>query len=123
VRVPSFHPVLRQQQDGTIRTDMVVELVQTHYAPLEAEDADHPLPPDAPSLPFRSGSTLIVTHARDAHDQGRAYVRYAITKPGKGPEGARRLERQRAYARSAGLAAAPGRNGSRVNFGLVHGGF
>lgn len=123
VSVPSFHPVFRQQDDGTIRSDMVAEVVQTRSVPLEAPDDGKARASHAPTFPFRSGATLILTHARDPNDRGRTFVRYAICKPGSGPEGARRLERQRSYAERSGLAQAPGKNGLRVNFGLVHGGF
>jgi hypothetical protein len=113
VRVPSFHPVFRLQGDGSLRTDMVVEAVQTRQVPAG----------EGKTFPFRSGHTLILTHARDRQDRGRAYVRFVISKRGDGGEGERRLARQRAYAERMGLLETSAQNPFRIDFGLVHGGF
>ncbi len=113
VVVPSFHPVSRAQQDGSVRTDMVVELVQTREEPLG----------DGRSFSFRSGYTLILTNARTTQDVGRAFVRYAIGKRGDGEEGSRRVDRQKAYADRMGLLDSGAKSPFRIDFGLVHGGF
>jgi hypothetical protein len=64
-----------------------------------------------------------LTHAKNESDEGRAFVRYAIGKRGDGEEGKLRVERQKAYAERLGLLQGSGKNGLRIDFGLVHGGF
>jgi hypothetical protein len=112
VRVPSFHPVLRAQRDGTMRTDMVVEFVQTRRETANGRE-----------FPFRSGYTLILTHARDAKQDSAAFVRYAIGTPGGDhPKSKRRLERQKAFAEKMGLLQGDQTNPFRIDFSLIHGG-
>lgn len=118
---PSFHTVFRIARDGSLRTDMVVELVQTRRVPF-----DESLP-DAGSFPFRGGVTLIVSAPEfdDYGRQGEAQVRFAIRKPLIGTEGKRREDRQREYQLAMGLANGDtdDPNHFQVNFGLLHQGF
>lgn len=110
VAVPSFHPVYRTLRDGSIRVELVVELVQTRY-----------LEPGG-RIPFRAGYTLILEHTRDRKGDGSARVRYAIGKPGSGSDGQARVERQTAFAERLGLLDSHEKNPFRINFALVHGG-
>lgn len=115
--VPSFHPVSRTHRDGSLRTEMVVELVQT--LPAHGAFAGHA----ALGSPFRQGATLMFQHQRDAKGRGRAKVRYAIVKPGLSlRDGKGRLERQRAFTERMGLYAPPGGNPLKIDFALLHGG-
>jgi hypothetical protein len=103
VQTPSFHPVFRIGEDGAVRTEMVIEAIQSargHFAPDD---------PDLGSFPFRGGVTLIVgkppmEQARALHHQHvdmppRGIVRYAIAKPLHGQAGVARQARQRALHR------------------------
>src|SRR5262249_1540732 len=38
VNIPSFHPIVRVNQDGSMRTDMVVEATQSRQAPFDADN-------------------------------------------------------------------------------------
>ena len=117
---PSFHPVFRIAQDGSLRTDMVVELVQTRRVPFDERM------PDAGSFPFRGGVTLIVSAPEISNrKRGKAEVRYAIGKGITGPEGNRREDSQRQHSLAMGLANGNTEdpNHFQVNFGLLHQGF
>jgi hypothetical protein len=118
---PSFHTVFRIARDGSLRTDMVVELVQTQRVPFDESM------PNAGSFPFRGGVTLIISAPELDEDgnRGEAEVRYAISKCINGQAGNLRKARQREYLLSQGLA-----NGDtddpkhfQGNFGLLHQGF
>ncbi len=115
---PSFHPVFRIGQDGSLRTDMVVELVQTQRVPF---DEGMPL---AGSFPFRAGVTLIISAPKlnDFGYKGKALVRFAIGKRMQGPEAEARKHAQRVYSLSMGLAEGNTEdpNHFQVNFGLLH---
>jgi hypothetical protein len=125
---PSFHPVFRVGRDGSLRIDMVVELVQTRRVPFD------PNLPGAGSFPFRGGVTLIVSapEINTYGIPGEAQVRYAIGKrlkdypTGKeGPaenEASLREQRQRAYNLSHGLANGDTEdpNHFQADFGLIH---
>jgi hypothetical protein len=120
---PSFHPVFRIGRDGSLLTDMVVELVQTIRVPFDEAM------PEAGSFPFRGGVTLIIS-APQVDDWGQpseAIVRFAIRKPAKGKngEGEARKARQRDYYLSTGQANGDTEdpNHFQVNFGLLHQGF
>jgi hypothetical protein len=116
--IPSFHPVYRTNRDGSVRTDMIVEVVQTKDAPFDAPYA-HLRP-----FPFRGGVTLIISsHGTGGGRTGDAFVRYAIGKPLGGGDGEQRLERQKAHLQRLGLADGDDPNRLRMNFALVHGGF
>lgn len=126
VEIPSFHPVFRIGEDGSLRTEMVIEVLQSCEAHFVA---------DAPALgtfPFRGGVTLIVGGppldvARRQHYEGTAYepfgiVRYAIGKSLQGDAGALRQSRQRTHLQRLGLVE--GRDAGRfmVDFAMTHGG-
>ena len=78
--VPSFHPVFRTTDDGRLRVEMVVEIIQSRQAPFD------PGVPAAGSFPFRGGVTLIVEAPEmETDDKGRRIalapvVRFAIGK-------------------------------------------
>jgi len=102
LEVHSVRPAHRFGLDGTVKTDLVVELTQKRFGFLEPEqqaihDAeDHP--PQRYDFVFRGGSTVLV-------DLETGTVRYAI---GKSILSKRRLAAQRAYLDSshgASLAA------------------
>ena len=115
---PSFHPVFRIAPDGSLRTDMVVELVQTKRIPF---DADMPL---AGSFPLRGGVTLIISAPEiDAfRRRGKTEVRFAIRKAITGDEGKRRENSQRQHNLAMGLANGntDDPNHFQVDFGLLH---
>jgi hypothetical protein len=118
---PSFHPVFRGAPDGSLRIDMVVELVQTKRVPFDERM------PGVGSFPLRGGATLIVSapEADRFGNAGEAEVRYAIGKGLTGEEGKRRAANQREYHLAMGRL-----NGNtedpkhfQVDFGLLHQGF
>src|SRR5262249_32401713 len=122
VTVPSFHPVFRTLQNGRLRMEMVVEIIQTRTAPFD------PGVPEAGSFPFRGGVTLIV-EAPEMVDDGKGQtvalppvVRFAIAEASVGDESKRREQTQRSFAIAQGLAAGditkPGH--FQANFGLLH---
>jgi len=116
--IPSFHPVYRMNRDGSVRTDMIVEVVQTSYASFDAP-YQHLRP-----FPFRGGVTLIISsHGTGGGRTGDAFIRYAISKQLGGRGGAQRLERQKAHLQRLGLAEGDDPKRIRMNFALVHGGF
>jgi hypothetical protein len=110
---PSFHPVFRIAPDGSLRTDMVVELVQTRRVHFDKKL------PGAGSFPFRAGVTLIIS-APDIEFgiEGDPEVRFAI---GKGFDD-KRLANQRQYNLAMGLANGDTEdpNHFQANFGLLH---
>jgi hypothetical protein len=111
---PSFHPVFRIAPDGSLRTDMVVELVQTKRVPFDEQM------PDAGSFPFRGGVTLIVSAPEIKNRQrGKAEVRFAISKTVKDPT---REDNQRRHNLAMGLANGntDDPNHFQVDFGLLH---
>ena len=108
-RIPSFHPLYRMNGDGSVRWDLVVEVVQT-------------TPPTPSTFAMRGGSTVIIsTHGTSSGGLvDDVFVRYVIPKPLHGAAGKQRAEKQMAYLDQIGA-----RRGSidqlRVNFALVHG--
>jgi hypothetical protein len=122
VTVPSFHPVFRTLENGRLRMEMVVEIIQSRTAPFD------PGVPEAGSFPFRGGVTLIVEAPEMAND-GKGHtvalppvVRFTIAKASVGDESKRREQTQRSFAIAQGLAAGdtmkPGH--FQANFGLLH---
>ena len=121
---PSFHPMFRIAPDGSLRVDMVVELVQTKKVLFDKNV------PAAGSFPFRGGVTLIISAAEVGFGvrrgiAGEAEIRFAIGKPLTEDQGSMRQARQREYQMAMGLL-----NGNtddpkhfQVNFGLLHQGF
>ncbi len=122
VTVPSFHPVFHTMENGRLKMEMVVEIIQSRFAPFD------PHIKDVGSFPFRGGITLIVG-APDLKidNKGRTAatspeVRFAIQKPIVGPEAKQREQAQRSFAISQGLVAGdttkPGH--FQANFALLH---
>jgi len=114
---PSFHSMFQMMPNGSLRTHMVVELVQSTTVPFD------PKMPSAGSFPFRAGVTLILA-APEIGTWGRlreTEVRYAIRKTMKSD----RADRQRDYHLAMGLADGDvdEPNHFQANFGLLHQGF
>lgn len=106
IEVPSFHPMFRVGQDGALKVEMVVEMIQTQL------DKSQP-------FPLRAGATLIIAQ-RPIHEgiRGDPYVRYAIAKhltPARAQRVRTTLESSEVVEKGAG-----GR--LTINFGLIHGG-
>ena len=122
VAVPSFHPVFRVNPDGSLRMDMVVEMVQRREALFDPDE------PRFGTFPFLGGAVVInakpkASSASELEANGnRAEIHYVIGKAIHGPEGERREARQRRYCQGLGLAEGnePGR--FQVNLAMVHGG-
>ncbi len=115
VNVPSFHPVFRINPDGSLRTDMVVEAVQT------VEKYFNEAAPKFGKVPFRGGATLIIRKpvaSEPGADKNEAPIRYVISK-NLTPE---REKRQRRFGEHLGLAGTSDRSRFQVNFSLLHGG-
>jgi hypothetical protein len=126
VQAHSFHAVTRVGPSGSLSVEMVAELMQQMDVDLDPKDKD------SPTLTFRGGTTLVLTH------EGK--VRYAIQK-GLGIDNAQngRLQRQREYYRQLGegLAMTPyldrlgmenylgsgRRKGQPMRFDLIHRGY
>ena len=112
IEVPSFHPMFRLAQDGTLKIEMVVEMIQTHAEDLGGGAGGVP-------VPLRSGVTLII--GKPAIHEGTRrdpHVRFAIAKH-LTPEREQRLRTTLA----AGDVASRGAGGRlAINFGLIHGG-
>jgi hypothetical protein len=110
-RIPSFHPLYRMSDVGSVRWDLVVEVVQT--APLAAD-----------AFPMRGGTTIIISTDSTGGGGGNdeVFVRYVISKPLHGPTGTRRSQRQAAYLDQLGFRRGEAADRLRVNFALVHGG-
>jgi hypothetical protein len=127
VNISSFHPVFRITEDGVLRTELVVEVVQerpTYF--VEGE-------PGLGTFPLRGGATLIISkptlvEIRRKHYQPDGYVpygniRYVIGKQVDGEEGIRRQERQRAEYQRLGLVEGNDPDRFMVDFALAHQGY
>lgn len=104
----SFHPMFRVAEDGVLRVDMVVELIQS---------ADVLVAPDYPvlgSFKLRSGVTLMIANQPvTGHDKPPPLVRYVIPKLASDA----RIQRQRAtYVGNNYMTS-----DNRIDFGRVHG--
>jgi hypothetical protein len=101
--------VYRTDRNGSVRWDLVVEVVQ------KSDGTD--------GYPVRGGTTLIIsTHGtRGSGDPGIKFLRYAIRKPLNGAEGERRGRRECEYLRDQGLDPKGGPHKLRVNFAFEHG--
>lgn len=122
VHVPSFHPVFRTKENGQLRVEMVVEIIQARRAAFD------PGIPDAGSFPFRGGITLIIeapeleTSAKGEIVALSPQVRFAIGRSMTGPEAKKREQKQRAFAITQGLAVGNTQDSAhfQANFGLLH---
>jgi hypothetical protein len=96
VQAKSINPLHRVQTDGSLRRQIVAELVQKQdNVPIDPTD------PNSGTFTFRGGNTLIINR------QGE--LRFSIAKPIEGPAGDLRREWQRAYLRemAASFSLAP----------------
>lgn len=121
VTVPSFHTVHRSLEDGSVRADLIVEVVQTRTVHLD------PDVPDAGSLPIRGGATVIISAPELSEQDGQIIaldpeVRFVIGRPMAGRDGDERTERHRHVARSRGpgLSTGDGADRIRANFADIH---
>lgn len=107
ISVPSFHPMFRLGEDGVLRIDMVVELIQT------SEELFDSATPDLGKFKMRAGVTLMIANQPIVDDQRCApRIRFVIDKHAS-PD---RLASQRsAYAFGAYMTD------QRIDFRLVHG--
>jgi hypothetical protein len=120
--VPSFHPVVRTMDNGRLRVEMVVEVIQSREASFDSSV------PEAGSFPFRGGVTLIIDAPELESDNEAGtvalapLVRFAISKAITGNESQRREQTQRAFAIGQGLATGDTKdpNHFQANFGLLH---
>lgn len=114
-RVVSFHPATRTLDDGSIRIDLVVELVQELTVQFD---------PSGHAFPMRGGATLIVTlpsiRERNRCEGLRipcgAAVRYAITKTLDDA----RARRQREHYKRLSLDQRADENRFSIDFALMH---
>jgi hypothetical protein len=106
--IPSFHPAYRTDRTGSVRWDLVVEVVQRA--------------PRSETYPVRGGTTMIIsTHGtRGSGDPGVQFLRYAISKPLHGLDGSRRAKSEQAYFAQQGFDPHADPRSLRVNFALVH---
>jgi hypothetical protein len=119
--VPSFHPVFRTKDNGRLRMEMVVEIIQSRQADFD------PAVPEAGSFPFRGGVTLII-EAPELKGSRRTVkaeppkVRFAIGKGMTSSTAKLREEKQRSFAMSLGMATGDTADPAhfQANFGLVH---
>jgi hypothetical protein len=121
--VPSFHPVFRTKDNGRLRVEMVVEVIQSRQADFD------PAIPEAGSFPFRGGVTLIIEAPELTSgpgpvdvDASKPKVRFAIGKGMTSPAAKLREDKQRSFAMSLGLATGDTTDPThfQANFGLVH---
>jgi hypothetical protein len=115
VIVPSFHPVFRINADGSLRTDMVVEAVQT------VEKFFNEAAPKFGKIRFRGGATLIISKpvvGEPGAHKNESQIRYVISK-NLTPE---REDRQRRFGEHLGLDGTSDRNRFQINFSMLHGG-
>lgn len=116
VSIPSFHPTFRVNHDGSLRTDMVVEMVQTRDVPFTTS-------PGLGTFPMRGGATLIIQKPTPYESgNGGAVIRYVIAKHlPQDPNDPRVIEKRR-FAEHLGLGEGTGSKSLQVNFAMVHGG-
>lgn len=117
VSVPSFHPVFRIDRDGSLRTDMVVQMVQRRDVPFGQEGDG------LGRFPLRGGVTLLISKASLdpwGNASADATIRYAIGKHLHGEEGQDRATRQRAYCQKLGLMEGNDPDRFQIDFAMVH---
>jgi hypothetical protein len=122
ISVPSFHPVFRTKDNGRLRIEMVVEIIQSRQAAFD------PRIPEAGSFPFRAGVTLIVEAPELTRKGGKGTVaqpstiRFAIGRSMTAGDARGREQKQRSFAIAQGLAIGDTQdpNHFQANFGLLH---
>jgi hypothetical protein len=127
VDLPSFHPVFRIGEDGVLRTEMVVEVVQEQQ--VRFDDSE----PRLGTFAMRGGATIIigkptlVEARRQYYETGRytphGNIRYVIGKRLDGDAGTRRKERQRSHYQRIGLVEGSDPDRFTIDFALVHQGY
>jgi len=111
ISVPSFHPMFRTDEDGSLKVDMVVEMVQQREVPLD------PAEPTLGTTVIRGGVTLMI--AQQPLRSGKRpdpEVRYVIAKHLDGAHD----NLQRAAYVGQGFTEGSGAD-AHINFGLLHG--
>jgi hypothetical protein len=120
ITVPSFHPVFRTKENGRLRMEMVVEIIQSTQVQFSNSV------PQAGTFPFRAGATLIVEapnpksheHPMDVPPK----VRFVIGRDMIGPDANQREEKQRSFFVAQGLALGNTEDAThfQADFGLLH---
>jgi len=120
ITVPSFHPVFRTKQNGRLRMEMVVEIIQSSHGNFSETV------PQAGTFPFRAGVTLIVEAPKPKSHEEREdvppKVRFVIGREMIGPNAKQREEKQRGFFIAQGLASGNTEDAThfQANFGLLH---
>jgi hypothetical protein len=115
ILVSSFHPVFRINPDGSLRTDMVVEAVQT------VEKYFNDLAPAFGKFALRGGAALIIRKpvaGEPGVEKNEAQVHYVISRHLSDD----RANQQRRFGEHLGIAGVTDPNRFQVNFAMVHGG-
>jgi len=116
ILVPSFHPVFRINPDGSLRTDMIVEAVQT------VDKNFNDSAPQFGKFPLRGGATVIINRpiaGEAGAEKNEASIRYVISKHLSG----QRADRQRRFGERLGIAGVSDLHRFQLNFASLHGGF
>jgi hypothetical protein len=122
ITVPSFHPVFRTKDNGRLRMEMVVEIIQSRQATFDKAV------PVAGTFPFRAGVTLIVEAPElKPNERGETVaappaVRFAIGRRMTGRDAKLREQKQRTFAIAQGLAVGNTEDAThfQANFSLLH---
>jgi hypothetical protein len=127
VDIPSFHPVFRIGEDGVLRTEMVVEVVQEQTVDFDESE------PGLGTFPMRGGATIIIAkptlvEARREHYETGRYtphgnIHYVIGKQFGGDSGIHRKTRQRAHYQRLGLVEGNDPDRFAIDFALTHQGY
>jgi hypothetical protein len=127
VNISSFHPVFRIGEDGALRTEMVVEVMQEQQVDFNESE------PGLGTFPMRGGATIIigkptlVEARRERYETGRytshGNIRYVISKQLEGDSGTRRKARQRAHYQRLGLVEGNDPDRFMIDFALTHQGY
>jgi hypothetical protein len=117
IDVPSFHPAFRLAPDGSLRVDMVVNMLQKYDAPFDPKN------PELGTFPVRGGATLLIGRPQVVDGEyPPAEIRYLIQKRVDRDYGGEREERQRRFSLSEGLLEGEGEERFQIDFNLLHGG-
>lgn len=120
ITVPSFHPVFRTKENGRLRMEMVVEIIQSKQVQFSNSVRQ------AGTFPFRAGATLIVEAPNPkSHEHPMdvpAKVRFVIGRDMIGPDAKQREEKQRSFFVAQGLALGNTEDAThfQADFGLLH---
>jgi len=127
VTVPSYHPTFRIGHDGSLRSEMVVEMVQRRDVAFEKAGRNQGHRGQQGKglgyFPLRGGATVVIsrpTVAESGNIPDAAPIRYVIAKQLHGSEGALREERQRTYLQHLGLVEGTDPDRFEIDFAMVH---